>query len=68
MTNLQTWETLTTRTQLINERGDALNKRYDRAPDGSDEKQTVMEELDRLSRDRNALQKDIDAKCDAEGV
>jgi hypothetical protein len=63
-----TWDELSAQAAAIQKRGDELNRRYDRAMDGSEEKREIMAELAQLSRDRTAYEVACDEKCEAEGL
>jgi hypothetical protein len=61
-----TWEELGARRDDIDARSRVLNRRYDRALDGSAERRAVLADLAALSRDRLALESDEAALADAE--
>jgi hypothetical protein len=62
-----TWEELGARRDDIDARSRVLNRRYDRALDGSAERRAVLADLAALSRDRLALESDEAALADDDG-
>lgn len=58
------WAALTARREEINRRSTALNRQYDRAPDGSPAKRQVLADMSVLQADRLALEADEAALSD----